>query len=58
MVTAEEVVRAGRANVQLVLVFCHQKKAEEAHRILEGLGPRVELVSERSTFTEDEAGSD
>lgn len=27
-------------------MFLHQKKAEEAHRILEGLGPRVELVSE------------
>lgn len=26
-------------------VFFEQKKAEEAHRILEGLGPRVELVS-------------
>ena len=26
-------------------VFHLQKKAEEAHRILEGLGPRVELVS-------------
>lgn len=30
----------------LLSVFLHQKKAEEAHRILEGLGPRVELVSE------------
>lgn len=29
----------------LLFVFPHQKKAEEAHRILEGLGPRVELVS-------------
>lgn len=26
-------------------MFLYQKKAEEAHRILEGLGPRVELVS-------------
>lgn len=25
-------------------MFPYQKKAEEAHRILEGLGPRVELV--------------
>lgn len=33
------------ANVVLLFVFFHQKKAEEAHRILEGLGPRVELVS-------------
>lgn len=34
------------ANVLLLFVFSHQKKAEEAHRILEGLGPRVELVSD------------
>lgn len=26
-------------------MLSYQKKAEEAHRILEGLGPRVELVS-------------
>lgn len=34
--------------------FClcslYQKKAEEAHRILEGLGPRVELVSAHFNF--------
>lgn len=30
----------------LLFVLSYQKKAEEAHRILEGLGPRVELVSE------------
>lgn len=33
------------ANVLLMFVFPYQKKAEEAHRVLEGLGPRVELVS-------------
>lgn len=38
--------RCGRAANALLSVFLHQKKAEEAHRILEGLGPRVELVSE------------
>lgn len=28
-----------------ILLFAPQKKAEAAHRILEGLGPQVELVS-------------
>lgn len=28
------------------LLFALQKKAEAAHRILEGLGPQVELVSQ------------
>lgn len=29
-----------------ILLFAPQKKAEAAHRILEGLGPQVELVSQ------------
>ncbi len=32
------------------LFFFLQKKAEEAHRILEGLGPRVELVSPHFSY--------
>lgn len=52
VVTAEErwCRRALALTYDLCLCFRHQKKAEEAHRILEGLGPRVELVSEHSTF--------
>ncbi|TMS03356.1 Nuclear receptor corepressor 2 [Larimichthys crocea] len=45
VVTAEErwCRRALALTYDLCLCFRHQKKAEEAHRILEGLGPRVEL---------------
>lgn len=34
-----------KSSFNFTLLFALQKKAEAAHRILEGLGPQVELVS-------------
>lgn len=35
----------------MMIFFPLQKKAEEAHKIFEGLGPKVELVSSLATYS-------